>query len=328
MDTDTERLLLQESPDAIITTSGDGAVLFWNRAAETIFGYPGAEALGRTLQDLIVPVELAAEEKEFLRQTIEEGPATSYESMRKTRNGSLVYIHGSRRAVRKEDGSLRFVVSVKKDVTALKVQRHARLMEARFGELIESTPDGIVIVNPTGRIVLANAQAEKMFGYARAAMRALPVEMLLPARYRMAHIGHRSGFFSQPRVRTMGAGLDLYGLRTDGTEFPVEISLSPLITDEGTLVMSAIRDVSASKRADQKFRGLLESAPGRDHHRHPRGTHFPGQLADRKTVRLRARRDARTEDRDAAARALSRQAPGASRRILRRSQGAPHGGRA
>ncbi len=137
----------------------------------------------------------------------------------------------------------------------------AKAVEARFGDLLESMPDGIVIVNLTGRIVFCNTQAERLFDYESGALRGKPIETLLPERYRGAHVGHRSSYFTQPRTRTMGMGLELYGLRRDGTEFPVEISLSPLKTEEGTLVMSAIRDIAERKKAEQKFRGLLESAP-------------------------------------------------------------------
>lgn len=167
----------------------------------------------------------------------------------------------SGKALRNDAGEVECVVLAKKDVTTLKVRRDIRLMEARFRDLLESMPDGIVMANPAGYIVVANSQAERLFGYELGELPGLQVELLLPERFRASHVGHRSHYFTQPRKRSMGVGLELFGLRKDSSEFPVEISLSPLTAEETPLVMSAIRDISDRKRAELKFRGLLESAP-------------------------------------------------------------------
>src|SRR5690349_11587474 len=116
--------------------------------------------------------------------------------------------------------------------------------EVVYRALIDAAPDGIVIVNQEGCIVLVNSQTEKLFGYRRAELLNQPVEILVPARARGKHRFHRAGFMSGPVLRPMGAGLELYGLRKDGTEFPVEIRLSPIQTDSGLLVSSAIRDIT------------------------------------------------------------------------------------
>jgi protein-histidine pros-kinase len=115
---------------------------------------------------------------------------------------------------------------------------------------VEAAPDAVVIITQAGRIALVNAQTERMFGYSRTELMGQPVEFLLPERFRAAHIDHRSDYGSDPRTRPMGAGLALYGLRKSGQEFPVDISLSPLPTDEGVLLTAAVRDITERKRLE------------------------------------------------------------------------------
>ena len=133
--------------------------------------------------------------------------------------------------------------------------------EKRFRGLLEAAPDGMVIVGQDGAIVMVNAQMEKLFGYSREEVVGQRVEMLVPARFKHVHPFHRGQYIKTPRARPMGADLELYAIRKDGTEFPVEISLSPMESEEDRLIIAAIRDITDRKRAEEKFRGLLESAP-------------------------------------------------------------------
>jgi len=245
-------LILNETPDAVVLTSLEGEVVCWTNGAQAMFGYSSDEALGCRLAELIAPAAEDGAESDVVRETLASGVA-NYESMRRAKDGTLVYIDSSSKLVRGDAGQPDYILWTKKDVTALKVLRDAKLVQARFGDLLESLPDAIVLANAGGRVVLVNEQAAALFGYPREAMRGMALEQLMPARFRQHHVRHRRDFHQQPVVRPMGGGRELYGLRSDGVEFPVEISLSPIASEDGTLVMSAIRDTSERKRIERSL---------------------------------------------------------------------------
>lgn len=260
MFTDNAAEILQLLPDAIIAVDENGVVVHWGNAAETLLGYRRHEAIGRDFSDLVVPADQREDHQRIMHHVRESGSGT-YEAIRRRKDGSLVYVDVTSACIRQTDGDNKVVLSSEKDVTRLKVLRGTRLLRSRFGDLVESMPDAIIMADQAGRIVLANGHADTLFGYPPGGLVGESVEVLLPQHLRDNHVQHRSSYFAQPRVRSMGAGLDLRGRRADGTEFPVEISLSPLRTDEGTLVMTAIRDIAGRRKAEEKFRALLESAP-------------------------------------------------------------------
>lgn len=153
-----------------------------------------------------------------------------------------------------------FMRSVANIIAAAMHRKHneesIRHSELYFRGLLESAPDGMAIINSEGRIALVNKETERLFGYPREELVGQSIEILVPERYRAFHKQHRSEFMSDPRSRPMGVGLELFGRRKDGTEFPVEISLSPVNSPNGPVVTAAIRDVSERNKAEAQIKKL------------------------------------------------------------------------
>jgi PAS domain S-box-containing protein len=254
------RLMVERTMDcAIFMLDVDGRVISWNAGAEQIEGCGAADVLGRHLSVFYPSGDARSgkPERELLAAAAQgrfEG-----EGWRLRKDGSRFWAHVVINAIRDEDSELLGFVNFTRDLTEQRrAQDELRRSEERFHNAIESAPGAMIMVNRGGRIEMLNLQAEVVFGYSRDELVGQRVEMLLPERFRSGHPGHRMSFFAETKSRQMGTGRDLYALKKDGTEFPVEIGLSPIETAEGAIVLAAITDISDRKRKEEEVRRSQE----------------------------------------------------------------------
>jgi PAS domain S-box-containing protein len=244
---DLEAMLDAVTDHAVIKLGPGGEVVRWSRSAEVLTGYAEHEVTGQLVSVLHTEEDRGAGLMEQELDSARQDGRREFQGWRVRKGGQRFLARITLTPVRGEDGAVTGFVKTFQDAT-----ENARA-ESLFHGLLESAPDAMVIVSADARIVLVNRQAEALFGFERAELVGREIEVLVPPRFRDRHVGHRSGFLSAPQLRGMGAGLELSGMRRDGTEFPVEISLSPLETSEGRLVAAAIRDVTERRETEQRL---------------------------------------------------------------------------
>lgn len=243
---------LEAAPDAIVIVDPDGKMVLLNSLAEKMFGYTRDEMIFQNVE-LLVPDNLRSRHENHRRQFFKDpktrrmGEGQSLTGKRK--DGSAFPIEISLSPL--ESKGENFVISIIRDISSRKQ------LEAKFRGLLESAPDGIIVVGSDAKILIVNSQTEKLFGYNRDELIGQPIEILVPLKSREDHVQYRNKYIQNPRTRPMGAGRVLSGLKKDGSELPVEISLSPLESEQGILVMSIVRDITERRRGEELVQASL-----------------------------------------------------------------------
>jgi PAS domain S-box-containing protein len=245
--------IVESTDEAIIGKTLDGTITSWNPAAERIYGYRADEVVGHSIHVLLPPDHYAGHD-EILAYAAGGRPVKDYDSVRIRKDGRAIHVDLSISPVRDADGRVVGEASISREVTG------RRRADEQFRRLVVNAPVAMVIVDTDGRISLINKETERLFGYTEVDLIGRPVELLVPHQLREQHAAQRRGYLTAPVIRNMGTGQDLYGQRRDGTQFPVEIGLAPLDTDEGTLVSAVIHDITDRKQIQHALAAARDDA--------------------------------------------------------------------
>lgn len=239
--------LLEAAPDAMVVIDRNGTIVLVNAQTESVFGYTRAELLGQSVE-ILVPANVhdlhRRHRLDYVREPHARSMGSGLDLKARRKDGSEFPVEISLAPLQTDDQLL--ISAAVRDVS------NKRREERLFRGLLEAAPDAMVIVDQNGKIMLVNAQVERRFGYERDELIGQSVEILVPERFSGMHVGFRSGYVVDPRARPMGLADDLFARRKDGSEFPVEISLAPLETDDGLLVSAAVRDISERTRLQEE----------------------------------------------------------------------------
>lgn len=250
------REVVETAPSAMVVADQNQVITLVNRNAELLFGYSRAELLGQRIE-LLVPKRFGSKHPDLVRSFQAEPKARAMGAGRelfgRRKDGSEVPIEIGLTPINTSEGPSTLAAII--DVT------ERRSAEARFRLVVEASPSALIMVDGRRSITLVNRRAEDLFGYPREELIGKPIELLVPERFREQHPQHMLGFFEAPKARAMGAGRDLYGRRKDGSEVPIEIGLNPIQTLDGLFTLASIIDITERKRAEERFRLVVEAAP-------------------------------------------------------------------
>lgn len=250
------RLLVDSINDyAIIMLDPAGYIQSWNAGARHILGYSQEQILSQSILVLFSEEILRNHFPPSLLNHVAQYGQYEVDTWLHRQDGSEFWANVLITALFQPDGKLIGYSQIIKDLS------ERRRIDERFRRVVESAPNAMVMVNHHGSIEMVNTQAERLFDYSRAEMLGQKIEILVPDRFRNGHPTKRDMFLHAPQSRPMGAGRDLFGRRKDGSEFPIEIGLNPIETDEGMMILSSIVDISERKRLEERFRRVVESAP-------------------------------------------------------------------
>ncbi len=264
------RGLLEAAPDAMVVVNQGGEIVLLNAQAENQFGYRRDELLGQKVTNIIA--------KGFAERLIADGTRTAAEALAQQigtgieliglrKDGSEFPIEIMLSPLESAEGIL-ITAAIRNITVRNEAEKHLAQMEGRYRGLLEAAPDAMVVVNQVGGIVLLNAQAENQFGYRRDELLGQRVTNIIAKGFAERLIADGTRTAAEALAQQIGTGIELIGLRKDGSEFPIEIMLSPLESAEGILITAAIRNITARKKAEKylaqmegRYRGLLEAAP-------------------------------------------------------------------
>ncbi len=264
------RGLLEAAPDAMVVVNPGGDIVLVNVQAEKKFGYRRDELIGQKVKNIIpegFAERLIADAARSTADALAQQMGTGIELSGRRKDGSEFPIEIMLSPLESAEGIL--VTAAIRNISARKAaEKHLAQMEGRYRGLLEAAPDAMVVVNPGGEIVLVNVQAEKQFGYPRDELVGQKVKNIIPEGFAERLISDATRSAADALAQQIGMGIELSGRRKDGSEFPIEIMLSPLESAEGILVTAAIRNISGRKAAEKhlvqmegRYRGLLEAAP-------------------------------------------------------------------